>query len=306
MYCFFKYIISLLKVLLFTIWGFIHHLLSYCCSHKLPDFSADVCLVTGAGQGLGRLLALKIAETGATLVLWDINEEKVQAVADEIRELGNEVFAYVCDCSKREEVYRTAHQVREEVGDVAVLVNNAGIVSGKKLLDSEDGETEKVFAVNTLAHFWVVKAFLPWMIKNDYGYIISLASIMAFAGTPGLTDYAASKSAAYIFADALRSELRAANKMGITVTCVCPFHIKTGMFKGVVFPTVCRSLEPEEVVERTVRAMAEKQFLVILPRTFYFALFLKSFLPQRAYDELLTLLGADTAMDTFVGHQKKD
>ena len=78
----------------------------------------------------------------------------------------------------------------------------------------------------------VVKAFLPWMIKNDYGYIVSLASIMAFAGTPGLTDYAASKSAAYIFADALRSELRAANKMGITVTCVCPFHIKTGMFKG--------------------------------------------------------------------------
>ena len=76
-------------------------------------------------------------------------------MADEIRELGNEVFAYVCDCSKREEVYRTAHQVREEVGDVAVLVNNAGIVSGKKLLDSEDGETEKVFAVNTLAHFWV-------------------------------------------------------------------------------------------------------------------------------------------------------
>ena len=76
-------------------------------------------------------------------------------MADEIREMGNEVFAYVCDCSKREEVYRMADQVREEVGDVAVLVNNAGIVSGKKFMDSVDSETEKVFGVNALAHFWV-------------------------------------------------------------------------------------------------------------------------------------------------------
>ena len=76
-------------------------------------------------------------------------------MADEIREMGNDVFAYVCDCSKREEVYRTAHQVREEVGNVAVLVNNAGIVGGKKFLDSIDSQTEKVFEVNALAHYWV-------------------------------------------------------------------------------------------------------------------------------------------------------
>ena len=70
------------------------------------------------------------------------------------------------------------------------------------------------------------------MIENDYGYIVSIASVVAFGGLSGLTEYSASKSAAFTFAEALRHELRAAKKTGITVTCVCPYHIRTGMFKG--------------------------------------------------------------------------
>lgn len=89
------------------------------------------------------------------MVLWDINEENVRAVAEEIRAMGNDVYPYVCDCSKREEVYRLAAQVREEVGDVAILVNNAGIVAGKKLTESDDSDVQRVFEVNTLAHYWV-------------------------------------------------------------------------------------------------------------------------------------------------------
>jgi len=147
-------VVYLLKVLAYTLWGGFRALFP-CRSRKLPDFSADVCLVTGAGHGLGRLLAMKFAECGATLVLWDINEEGVHAVADEIREMGNEVFPYVCDCSKKEEVYRVAAQVKEEVGDVAILVNNAGVVSGKRFVENDDASVERTFGVNTLAHFWV-------------------------------------------------------------------------------------------------------------------------------------------------------
>lgn len=148
-------VVLVLKALFFWIWGIIRAIIPTCHSKAIPDFSADICLITGAGQGLGRQLAFKFAETGTTLVLWDINEKKVKKVADEVRLMGNDVYTYVCDCSNREEVYRVAKQVRDEVGDVAILVNNAGVVSGKNIMESDDGEIEKTFQVNTLAHFWV-------------------------------------------------------------------------------------------------------------------------------------------------------
>lgn len=115
------------------------------------------------------------------------------------------------------------------------------------------------------------------MIDNNYGYIVSIASVLAFQGVPKLSDYTASKAAALSFMESLRYELRQDKKTGITLTCVCPYHIRTELFKGVTtrFPSLMRSLSPEEVAQRTLSAMADRQFVVILPRIFYLALFLK-------------------------------
>ena len=116
------------------------------------------------------------------------------------------------------------------------------------------------------------------MMENNYGYIVQICSVCAFVTGAGLTDYCASKSAAVTFAETLRTELIAANKCGIGVTCVCPSHISnTGMFASVrpklswIFP----SLRAEDVAKRTVRAVQEKQFLVAIPKNFYLFLFLK-------------------------------
>lgn len=110
-----------------------------------------------APQGLGRQLALQLSECGATLVLWDIDGKKVRSVAGEIREAGGAAHSYVVDCSKKEDVYRAAKQVSDEVGDVAVLINNAGIAPEKAFIngDLKDEEIERTYAVNTLALYWV-------------------------------------------------------------------------------------------------------------------------------------------------------
>lgn len=111
--------------------------------------------VTGAGSGLGRLLSLRFAKLGAVVVCADINKQANDTVVEEIKSLGGKAHGYKCDCSSREDIYRVADLVKQQVGDVTILVNNAGIVSGKKFLETDDRLIQKTMEVNTMAHFWV-------------------------------------------------------------------------------------------------------------------------------------------------------
>ncbi|KAG8189929.1 hypothetical protein JTE90_009071 [Oedothorax gibbosus] len=117
----------------------------------------EVVLVTGAGKGLGKELALKFASEEAILVLWDIDEVKVQNVASDIRELGGCAHAYVCDVSDISKVHEVGARVLEEVGEVSIVVNNAGILQNVLFTDLDTNKIRKTLEVNLLSHFWVSK-----------------------------------------------------------------------------------------------------------------------------------------------------
>ena len=128
---------------------------------RRKDVSKEIILITGAGSGIGRALSLKFAKLGATIVLWDINKSANDAVAEEINSsTPNKAFPYQCDCSKREEIYKVAEQVKKDIGDVTILINNAGIVSGKNFKDIPDDKIELTFKVNSIAHFWVNQSYI--------------------------------------------------------------------------------------------------------------------------------------------------
>lgn len=115
-----------------------------------------------------------------------------------------------------------------------MLFNNAGVVSGRALLDTPDHLIERSFSVNTLAHFWTVKAFLPTMLEKDHGHIVSIASMAGYVGIPKLIDYCASKFATVGFDEALRLELEMLGANGVHTTVICPYFIQaTGMFDDV-------------------------------------------------------------------------
>lgn len=269
----------------------------------MADFSNQITLITGGGCGLGRLMALKMAARGSHIVLWDIDDQGLNLVAKEIAGSGHRVNTYLCDVSDREMVYSTAEKVREEVGKVDILINNAGVVSGRPFLECTDDQLRRTMGVNTLAHFWTVKAFLPDMISSNSGHIVTVASAGGIVGSAGLVDYSASKFAAFGFDEALRSELKK-QRLNIQTTVVCPYFIKSEMFAGVKtrFSFLLPILDAEHVAERIVNGIARKKRRVIMPPMVY-STWLVRLLPVDIYDWVVTLLGVNNAMDEFHGRQ---
>lgn len=128
---------------------------------KKKSVGGDIAVITGGGSGIGRQLSIKLANLGVKTVIWDCNAKAAESVVRDIRNLGGESRFYCCDVSSRSAVYEAAERVRNDIGEVTILINNAGIVNGKTLLEVNDGKVEQLFGVNTLAHFWVRNYSLP-------------------------------------------------------------------------------------------------------------------------------------------------
>lgn len=122
---------------------------------RLKCIDGELCLITGAGGALGRLFALEFAKEGAHLVLWDCNTAANEQTAKLAREIGVQVHTYTVDLSKRQGIYEAADRVRAEVGEVSMVVNNAGVVAGRRLLECPDELLERTLLVNCHALFWV-------------------------------------------------------------------------------------------------------------------------------------------------------
>ncbi|ODN00338.1 Epidermal retinol dehydrogenase 2 [Orchesella cincta] len=268
---------------------------------RYKDITDQVVLVTGAGSGIGRLMAKKLAlNHGAVIVAWDINKTGNEETVQQIRAAGGKCYGYQVDVSSRESIYATAEKVKAEVGKVEILINNAGIVSGKKLLDTPDAMIEKTFDVNILSNFWTLKAFLPAMMKDGRGHIVTIASTAGLIGVNKLVDYCSSKYAAIGLSEAVQSELRAEGYDKIYLTCVCPYYINTGMFDG-VRSKVVSILKPEAVVNDIVAGILTNQEQIVMPRSLYPLLVLKMMVPGEVGRRIAAALGITGTMLSFKG-----
>ncbi|XP_062520392.1 epidermal retinol dehydrogenase 2-like [Corticium candelabrum] len=274
---------------------------------KYKNVDGEVVVITGAGSGIGRLMALEFAKRNAIVALWDINEKENNLVAEEITRNGFKAHAYYCDCSKREDIYRVAKRVTDEVGEVTFLVNNAGIATGKNILDCPDNLIQKTIDINTMAHIWTLKAFLPGMVKRNHGHVVTIASGAGLFGVNRLLDYSASKFAAVGIDESLRIELTVEGKTGVKTTCVCPFYISTGMFEGVQtrFPRLLPIVTPEYAVSRITEAVLTDEPLLVMPRLVYLMYMLKGILPAQLTLAIGQRFGVTQSMDHFVQTRPK-
>jgi len=314
--------VFVLVELVVTLWSVLFHAIRGIVVSVFPflvpkkDISGRLVLVTGAGHGIGALMAERIAKLGAKLVLWDINTVGNESTAATIRSIGGTATTYTVDLSDPAQVAAVGKRVRDEVGVVDILVNNAGIVNGRTIDQISAGAIGKVMAVNANAVMWTTNEFLPDMLaREEGGHVVTISSGAGLFGGRKLADYCASKFAAYGYMESLAIELHGSaihsrhdpaykGAANIKTTVVCPYFIATGMFSGAGgrFPWLIPTLEPDFIADSVVDAMLKDQDFLLTPRILWLFYFLKPFMPTKALLALSDFLGITTFMDKFTGH----
>ena len=267
----------------------------------LSSLDGEIVLVTGAAMGMGRLYARLAAGEGATVVLWDVNAEELARAAGE---LGERAHPYVVDLADAADITRAAALVRAEVGDPAVVINNAGIVRGKLFAEHDhDSDIELTMRINALAPMHVTREFLPAMIASPReSRIVNIASAAGLLSNPRMSVYSSSKWAVVGWSDSLRLELGMSGSPQVKVTTVCPSYITTGMFAGARGPRLTPLMKPDAVVARVWAAMKRGTPMLMLPAMVPVSKFARGILPLRAWDFLAgRVFRVYSSMDEFTG-----
>ncbi|WP_312605253.1 acetoin reductase [Kosakonia cowanii] len=190
-----------------------------------------VALVTGAGQGIGRGIALRLAKEGASLMLVDMNAANLEAVAKEVQALGRKVATFVADISQRDQVYAAIDHAEEALGGFDIIVNNAGIAQVQPLADVTPEEVDRIMRINVQGTLWGIQAAAKKFIdRQQKGKIINACSIAGHDGFALLGVYSATKFAVRALTQTAAKEYAS---RGITVNAYCPGIVGTGMWEEI-------------------------------------------------------------------------
>jgi 2-hydroxycyclohexanecarboxyl-CoA dehydrogenase len=193
------------------------------------SLNGRVAVITGAGSGMGRSMALRLAEDDAKIAIWDINGDGAEETARMVRDAGGTAIAIQADCSDPAAIKAAAEQTRKELGKIAILVNNAGIAPFTPFLEIDQALLEKVMKVNFTGPFLVTQECVPDMIEANWGRIINITSSSTQSGSELQCHYTSSKGALLAFTKCLAVAL---GKHGITANMIPPGSIDTQMLRG--------------------------------------------------------------------------
>lgn len=270
----------------------------------MSSFNNSTVLITGGASGIGKLMGAHAIKKGCkTLVLWDINKAMLDDTVRELSDGSNNVRGYVVDVSSTAKVRETAQMVKNEIGSIDILINNAGIVVGKYFHEHTHDEIDRTMSINADAMMHCTLEFLPEMIHRGKGHIVNISSAAGMVGNPKMSVYAASKWAAIGWSDSLRLEMEKLGT-GVRVTCVTPYYISTGMFDGVKTSIFVPINKPEKAVRKIIRAIERNALHVRMPLIVYCLQLFKGVLPTRMFDLIVgNWLKIYNTMDEFTGRK---
>ena len=189
------------------------------------NFNGQTALITGAGRGIGKTIAVKLAESGLDIAIADMNPVS-DDVLREIEEYGTKCLAFQLDVTDFESVDSVVKKIIDETGGIHILVNNAGITQDNLFMRMKPEQWSQVIDVNLNGVFHVTKSVIRKMVKQHSGRIINISSVVGFSGNPGQVNYSSTKSGLIGFTKSLSREV---GTRGITVNAVAPGFINTAM-----------------------------------------------------------------------------
>ncbi|KAF2268538.1 NAD(P)-binding protein [Lojkania enalia] len=224
-------------------------------ANDIYDWNREIVVVTGGSDGIGKIVVQLLAERGIKVAVMDVQDLTYEAPPS--------VHFFRTDLASTSSIASSASEIREKLGDPTVLINNAGCVRGKSILNSSESDIRLTFNVNTLAHYFLAQQFLPAMVSANHGMIVTVASFAAYVPAPNIVDYASSKAAALSFHEGLSAEIASVYKAPrIRTVIMCQNYTRTKLFEG--FDS--KALYPETVAEEIVKAvLAGKSRHILVP-----------------------------------------
>ena len=268
----------------------------------MTQMNGKTVLITGGASGIGKIMARLFLERKANVIIWDINQSKISETISAFSNKGT-ISGFIVDVSDSNQIEETAKKVKNEIGIVDILINNAGIVAGKYFHEHTSLDILKTMEINANAPMFITKEFLKDMLHQNSGHICNIASSGGLISNPKMSVYAASKWSLIGFSDSLRIEMKQLKK-NIYVTTIMPYYINTGMFDGV--KSKIPILNPESAALTIVKAIEKKKRMVTIPGYLYrFTRLGQGFMSIDVFDWFAgRVLGIYKTMEHFTGHKK--
>jgi short-subunit dehydrogenase len=251
----------------------------------MREIRGKTALVTGAASGIGRAIALRLADEGAVLLLVDIDATGLEETAALAREKGGQVLTRRCNMAESREVSAVVQETLSRWNGVDILVNNAGITYYGKVERMAADHWDKLMRVNLLSHIQFTRELLPSLLEREEAHVLNVCSVLGLVGMPKVTAYCASKFGMVGFSEALRNEL---GRYGLGVTALCPGFVRTNLFTNAPLedsveehkiPPRIITTTPERVASAAIKAIYRNRRLVVMEPFARFMYGMKRFAP---------------------------